>query len=138
MHRVQVDLCGKILQMESIKNFIYRWGSAILLMAVIFGFSSTPGSNLPNFGSMDDIVKKGGHMLGYGLLSSAYWHGLKWDKKRVWWAWIFAVIYACTDEYHQSFVSGRHPSPLDILLFDAPGAAIMLWIEKRIIHTKEL
>jgi VanZ family protein len=123
--------------MSKISNFIYRWGTAIVLMAVIFKFSSTPGNELPNFGSMDDLVKKGGHMLGYGLLSTAYWHGLKWDKKRIRWAWIFAVLFAITDEYHQSFISERHPSPIDVLLFDAPGAAIMLWIEQRFIHPSE-
>jgi VanZ family protein len=117
--------------MSNLKGFLYRWGLAIILMAVIFIFSSTPGSDLPNFGSVDNIVKKGGHMIGYGLLSSAYWHGLKWDKKRVWWALVFAVLYACTDEFHQSFVSGRHPSPFDVILFDAPGAAIALWIRTR-------
>src|ERR1700690_1138235 len=107
--------------MENINKFIYRWGPSILVMAVIFKFSSTPGNKLPNFGSIDSWVKKGGHMLGYALLSLSYWHGLKWDKKRAWWAWIFAVLYAITDEFHQSVIPGRHPSPLDVILFDATG-----------------
>ena len=74
-------------------------------------------------------------MLGYALLSLSYWHGLNWDKKRGWWAWIFAVIYAVTDEFHQSFVPGRHPSAFDVILFDATGAAIALWIKERFVHT---
>ncbi len=45
-------------------------------MAIIFAFSSTPGKDLPNFGVLDFLVKKGGHMLGYGLLALAYWRGL--------------------------------------------------------------
>ena len=99
-------------------------------MAAIFKLSSTPGDELPNFGLLDYGIKKGGHMLGYGLLSLAYWHGLKWNKKTIWWAWLFAVLFAISDEFHQSFVSGRHPSAFDVILFDAPGAAIALWIKK--------
>jgi hypothetical protein len=118
--------------MASIKSFFYRWGLSILVMAAIFKLSSTPGDELPNFGLADYWVKKGGHMLGYGLLSLAYWHGLKWSKKPVWWAWIFAVIYAITNEFHQSFISGRHSSAFDVILFDATGAGIALWINQRL------
>ena len=72
-------------------------------------------------------------MLGYGLLSIAYWQGLKWDKKQIKWAWLLAVLYALTDEFHQSFVSGRHASLFDVILFDATGAGIALWITRRFI-----
>jgi VanZ family protein len=123
--------------MQWIKGFIYRWGMAILMMSAIFVFSSTPGSKLPNFGFIDTMVKKGGHMLGYALLSAAYWHGLKWDQKNIGWAWVLAVLYAFTDEFHQSFVSGRHPSIIDVALFDATGAAIGVWITNRIIPFKQ-
>jgi len=116
--------------MTNIKSFLYRWLLSIIVMAAIFKLSSTPGDELPNFGLLDYGIKKGGHMLGYGLLSLAYWHGLKWNKKTIWWAWLFAVLFAISDEFHQSFVSGRHPSAFDVILFDAPGAAIALWIKK--------
>jgi len=115
------------------KDFFYRWGFSISVMLIIFLFSSTPGNDLPNFGLVDFWVKKGGHMFGYGLLSLAYWYGLRWDKKGVWWAWIFAVLYAVTDEFHQSFVPGRHPSPFDVIFFDVTGAAIALWFKQRFI-----
>ncbi len=105
-------------------------------MAIIFAFSSTPGKDLPSFGILDFLVKKGGHMLGYGLLALAYWYGLGWNKKYVWLAGCLAVAYAATDEVHQSFVAGRHPSPVDVFLFDGGGAAIFLvicsWIRKKL------
>lgn len=119
--------------MPKFKDFFYRWGPSILLMAVIFAFSSTPERDLPNFGFVDYIVKKGGHVVGYALLSLTYWHGLRWDKNRVWWAWLFAVMYAATDEFHQAFVPGRHPSPLDVILFDGTGAALALWLGQRLL-----
>ena len=34
-----------------------------------------------------------------------------------------AVLYAITDELHQGFVAGRHPSPVDVGI-DATGALI--------------
>ena len=102
-------------------------------MAIIFISSATPAKNLHNFGSFDYLVKKGGHMVGYGLLALSYWHGFKWDKKLIWLAWFIAVIYAITDEFHQSFVPGRHPSPWDVILFDSTGAAIALFIIKNLI-----
>jgi VanZ family protein len=124
--------------MQGIKDFVNRWGMAIVMMAAIFFFSSTPGDKLPNYGISDTLVKKGGHMLGYGLLSLSYWRGLKWDKKHLGWAWVFAVFYALTDEFHQSFVSGRHPSLLDVILFDSTGAAIGLWVAHRMISPRKI
>ena len=65
-------------------------------------------------------------MLGYGLLALTYWYGLRFDNRRVWLVLLLAVFYALTDEFHQSFVPGRHPSWMDVLGFDGGGAAIML------------
>lgn len=122
--------------MSDIKEFIRRWGFSLLMMGTIFAFSSTPGSDLPSFASFDSLVKKGGHMLGYGLLATANWHGFDFRRNRSWLAWLFAVLYAATDEFHQSFVPGRHPSPVDVFLFDGGGAAIMLLIASRFIKPK--
>ncbi|HEX7567921.1 MAG TPA: VanZ family protein [Anaerolineaceae bacterium] len=111
--------------MKNIKS-ILRWFPAIALMVVIFGFSSIPSQEMPSFGPWDLVVKKGSHMLGYGLLALAYWYDLRFDKRRWWLALLLAVLYAITDEFHQSFVPGRHPSWVDALVFDGGGAAIAL------------
>jgi VanZ family protein len=95
-------------------------------MAVIFGFSSIPSREMPSFGLWDLLIKKGAHMLGYGLLALMYWNGLRFDRSRAWLALLLALIYAVTDEYHQSFVPGRHPSWVDALVIDGSGAAIIL------------
>jgi len=95
-------------------------------MAVIFGFSATASNSLPNFGSWNTLVKKGGHIFGYALLALAYWYGLHFEKRRWWLAWLLAVLYAITDEFHQSFIAGRHPSWVDVLGFDGGGAALAL------------
>jgi VanZ family protein len=106
---------------------ILRWLPAITGMVVIFGFSSIPSREMPNFGLWDLIVKKGAHMLGYGLLALAYWYGLRFNKRSWWLALLLAVLYAITDELHQSFVPGRHPSWVDALIIDGGGAALLLF-----------
>ena len=117
-------------RMSKLNSFLWRWGPALLMMALIFGFSSIPSDEMPQFANWDFIVKKGGHALGYGLLALIYLRGLKGERKDVYprWfylAWIMAVLYSTTDEFHQSFVPGRHPAVRDVLI-DAVGAAVAL------------
>jgi VanZ family protein len=102
----------------------------MLIMLGIFVLSSRPSNGLPNFGWADAIVKKGGHMLGYAGLALAYWRALGWEPRRMLHALILALLYAGTDEFHQSFVVGRHASAADVVLFDGTGAALALWIRQ--------
>ena len=108
--------------------FLHAWGPTLLMMAVIFGFSSLPSSEIPGFGLADFLVKKGGHATGYALLALANLRGLGWDRKRLFLAWVIAVLYSATDEFHQSFIPGRHPSLMDVGI-DAFGASVglLLW-----------
>ena len=106
---------------------IKRWLPAILMMVVIFGFSSIAGKEMPNFGTWDLIVKKGAHVLGYALLALLLWYAQGFDKHRGWLALVLAVLYAISDEFHQSFIPGRHPSWVDALVIDGCGAAFGLF-----------
>jgi len=115
---------------------LLKWVLAFLMMAGIFWFSSQPSTALPDFSWADTIVKKGGHVLGYALLAFSYLYAFGMGPKKRWLAWLFAVFYAATDEFHQSFVPGRHPSVWDILIFDNPGALMSLWIAGRYIKQK--
>jgi VanZ family protein len=118
------------------RSQILNWIPALVVMGCIFWFSSQPSTSLPNFNWADSIVKKGGHMLGYGLLVLSYLYALGMDSKKRWLAWLLAMLYAATDEFHQSFVLGRHPSVWDILIFDNLGALISLWITSMVIKHK--
>jgi VanZ family protein len=107
---------------------IKRWLPALLMMVVIFGFSSIPGKEMPSFGSWDLIVKKGAHVLGYALLALLLWYAQGFDQNRWWLAFMLAVLYAISDEFHQSFIPGRHPSWVDALVIDGGGAAFALCV----------
>jgi len=128
--------------MTKIKTFILRWGPALLMMVAIFGFSSIPSEEMPSFGLFDFGVKKGGHALGYGLLALTYIRGLLWEGHKsskfvrtMWMAWAMAVAYSATDEFHQSFVPGRHPAVTDVMI-DAAGAALILFLKRKYFSNK--
>ncbi|HUF00204.1 MAG TPA: VanZ family protein, partial [Anaerolineales bacterium] len=123
--------CGLILSMSKPIQIVLRWLPALLLMLVIFLFSSRSASDLPSFDWADRIVKKGGHMIGYALLAASYWRALNFRKEKWWLAWCFAVLYAVTDEFHQSMVPGRYASIWDVMIFDNFGALISLWLFDR-------
>ena len=97
-------------------------------MLMIFLFSARPSSELPDFGGADRFMKKGGHIIGYALLALSYWQGFQFKRGKQWLAWCFAILYALTDEFHQSFVPGRGPSIWDVVIFDNLGALISLYV----------
>jgi len=113
--------------MSKMSHILPRWLPAILLMMIIFIFSSQPSYELPNFDWADTIIKKGAHVIGYTLLTLSYWYAFRMRENKGWLAWLLAVLYALTDEFHQSFVPGRHSSIWDVLIFDNFGAMISLW-----------
>ena len=114
--------------MKKILSIVPRWLPALSIMLAIFVFSSQPGDNLPDFLDWDYVVKKMGHVIGYGLLALSYLYLLRDDKKSFWIAWLMALIFSATDEFHQSFVTGRHASAFDVLVFDNFGAIFGLWL----------
>ena len=104
-----------------------NWGPFLLIVVLIFIFSSIPKHDLPDLAQSDLMVKKGEHMLGYFLLALTFWYGLSWDKERWWLAWMVAVLYAITDEFHQSFIPGRTPLPGDVAIDSiAAGLGILV------------
>jgi VanZ family protein len=109
-------------------NKVTRWLPAILLMLVIFLLSSIPSEEMPKIGAWDTLIKKSGHMLGFGMLALGFWLALQWKAKHAWTAFLLTVVYALADEFHQSFVPGRNPSLMDALGFDAAGAAILILV----------
>lgn len=114
--------------MKKLLSIVPRWFPALFFMLAIFAFSSQPGDNLPSFLDWDYVIKKIGHMIGYGLLALSYFHYFKYDNKKYWLAWLLALLFSFTDEFHQSFVSGRNASAMDVLVFDNLGAVFGLWL----------
>ena len=70
------------------------------------------------------ILRKLGHVTGYALLTALWWWALRGVIGRpLLIAVCIAFAYACTDEFHQTFVSGRTGTPVDVAI-DSIGMAI--------------
>lgn len=116
---------------KALKTLARHWVPAFVMMVVIFVASSIPREELPIFGLWDLLVKKGGHMVGYGLLAVAYLHGLtngqRASSAQIMSAILLAGGYGATDEFHQLFVAGRSATVIDVLI-DTLGAVLGIGI----------
>ena len=99
---------------------IGRFGPPLALMAVIFYLSAQPDLN-SGLGSLDTVLRKLAHMTEYGLLWFSLWRAFGYRDPRP--AIAVALLYAASDELHQSFVQGRHGSPVDWCI-DAAGVGL--------------
>ena len=91
-------------------------------MALIFVLSAQPNLN-SGLGVWDLVLRKLAHMTEFGLLWALWLRALG----RPLTATAITLAYAATDEWHQTFVRGRHGSPIDVGI-DAVGALIGLWL----------
>ncbi len=64
-------------------------------------------------------------MTEFGLLCLLWWRALQTRSPAI--AIGIALAYAASDEFHQSFVSGRHASPLDWCI-DGVGVALAVYL----------
>ena len=109
------------------------WLPPLALMAVIFYFSAQPSLD-SGLGLIDQIGRKVIHFAEYALLCFLLWRALETStnpRRAVLLAFVLASAYAVTDEYHQSFVEGRHGTPVDWLIDSAGAAAAALWLRTR-------
>jgi VanZ family protein len=110
------------------------WLPALCWMALIFFLSSLRGSSLSNFGPLDLFVKKGAHITEYALLYFFLFraiHTVVVTRKAFVISAIIAVLYAISDEYHQTFVLLREGTVRDVFI-DCIGIFLMyLFLRRR-------
>src|SRR3954447_9666999 len=105
------------------------WAPPIALMVVIFVLSAQPDLN-SGLGVIDLIARKLVHASEYALLTFLWWRALRTiatPRAAIVLALGVAIGYAVTDELHQHYVSGRHATPVDVLI-DSAGASIAAWL----------
>jgi VanZ family protein len=98
-------------------------------MGLIFFFSDQS-----SFALLDDVWQPGllslsAHFAEYAVLATLLWLALRntpsLAARAVPLSLAVAVLYAISDEFHQSFVPGRYPDVRDVLV-DAAGALAAL------------
>jgi len=96
----------------------------LLAMAVIFFLSAQPSDPVDR-AWWDVLLRKAGHVTEYAVLTGLWWRALRGAGVRFPLAGAIAISvgYAATDEFHQTFVDGRHGTPVDVLI-DSIGMAI--------------
>ena len=72
---------------------------------------------------MQFYVRKAAHMTEYAVLAillpaTLALYGVS-GRTLIWLAPLLSVLYACTDEFHQTFVPDRSGSPVDVLIDSA-------------------
>ncbi|MCB2362451.1 VanZ family protein [Clostridium estertheticum] len=137
-----------------------NWILVIGWMMVIFIFSSQVGEvsnennkfviyifnllglNLNNiFGTLSNfIVRKASHFTEYFILYMLIYRAMNKSKKtdmKIFIASILIVfLYACSDEFHQSFVPGRGPAFRDVMVDTCGGLTAFLFIYIRVTFKK--
>ncbi|WP_017437841.1 VanZ family protein [Saccharococcus caldoxylosilyticus] len=105
----------------------------MVLSYLPFGGGKEEGPSLLNV-----IVRKLAHLTEFGILAVLVWRALSPKRTAYAGAWLFATVYAMTDEWHQSFEPGRTATPKDVAI-DSCGALLAVigvflytrWTKKR-------
>mgnify|MGYP001606221535 CR=1 FL=1 len=122
------------------KKLLKFWLPVVVWMGVIFIFSSIP--NLKTDLKEDFLLRKIAHMLEFAILTFLFFRALSKEnlniKKIIIYSIIFALFYALTDEYHQTFIQGRQGALRDVGI-DSIGiliAGLLCYIKDRRLKNK--
>ena len=102
-------------------------------MALIFFFSHQPDLS-SGLGAWDTIGRKTVHAAEYALLCFLWWRALATvapPRRALAAAAAISAAYAITDEFHQTFIEGRHGSPIDVLIDSVGIAATCVLVRRR-------
>lgn len=113
---------------DKLRNWLYRWLPLAVWCLLIFFFSSLPKTSVGIDYWTDFTIKKTAHIIEYAILAILSYRAF---GKSVFKALIFTILYAVSDEFHQSLVPGREPRVRDVL-FDTIGALGGIWVLKYI------
>lgn len=106
-------------------KLVLLWGPVLLVMGLIFFFSSLPDPGGPPGGISD----KTAHVLIYAALGASLVRALAGGRitamtlTRILFAAALGTLYGVSDEIHQHFVPPRTPDILDVAA-DAVGALV--------------
>lgn len=120
--------------MRDLRKLVLVWLPPFAWAGLIYFMSAQPSLVTP-LGEWDFIARKIAHAVEYAVLAAlvarvfAFYGAV--PKRTAAYAFLIAVLYAFTDEYHQSLVPGRFAAWTDVLI-DASGALISLSLPVRI------
>jgi VanZ family protein len=102
------------------------WIPVVLWAGLIFALSAVPNLGT-GLGTWDFVLRKIAHTLEYAILGALVFRATRRAPVAI----ALASAYAVTDEFHQTFVGGRHGSPVDWLI-DTAGVLIGVAVASRV------
>ena len=110
------------------------WFPVAVWCAVIFHLSSIPGLAGP-WEEWDFFLRKTAHVTEYAILAFLVLRALQGHKvggsQAMAWAFLFSLLYAASDEFHQSFVPERTGELKDVII-DSAGCALGIFLRKKL------
>lgn len=107
-------------------KFLKYWLPVAIYAILIFCLSSLPGEKVPQLFAFQDVVF---HVIEYAVFAllinralRAYWPKMLYHR-RFFWVFCLVLVYAVSDEIHQSFTPQRFASFSDII-YDGIGVFI--------------
>lgn len=119
------------------KKYLVPCAGTAAWMALIYYLSSVQGSHLGPDSALLNLIKKIGHFVLFGVLAALCLSMLtaanpeRQSLAPYLIGFVLTVLYAASDEFHQSFVPGRYASVTDIMI-DAFGAFTVLLVRAHI------
>lgn len=92
---------------------VSRYGPPLAVMTIIFALSATPDLN-SGLGTWDFVLRKLAHVSVYAVLWLTVARATDWRRPLT--ASAITLLYAISDEFHQSFVTGRHGALSDVAI----------------------
>ncbi len=104
-----------------------RFLAALAWCALIYAASDRPDLRVSDDDLLDFVLRKTAHVVVFGVLvvlieRALHGEGLSW-RWSIPTAWLATFAYACSDEWHQTFVEGRSGQVSDVG-FDMLGATL--------------
>jgi VanZ family protein len=109
----------------ALRRVASAWLPVVAWAAVIFAISSIPSLGT-GLGVWDLVLRKLAHVTEYAVLGFLLARAVPLGP-----AFLIGVLYATSDELHQTFVAGREGTPRDVAV-DALGVAIGLLAHRRL------
>lgn len=122
----------------TIKNYFIAYLSPVVWAGFIYLLSSQESLPSLSISFYDFVFKKSAHMFVYAVLYVLLFRAYritshqKINNKSYLFPILVSLVYALTDELHQSFVPNRHPSIRDTG-YDMLGVATVLLYQLKLI-----
>ena len=115
--------------MDRLKTVAFRWVPVLAWMGIIYFFSSRP--DLPHVDEpwLELSLRKLAHAVEYAILGALLARAIGIDGRRgLAFAAALGILYAASDEWHQTFVPGRKGNLIDVTLDSVSAmAGAYLW-----------